>query len=261
MAPQKIKKMQTNTPDPGSIHLRRARRFAGVLSRHFLLLACVYLQTNSAAGEVIEAHRYTEITGENSQEIQWRLEMDGELTLTSTTANEVSVCRMDADLDTRSWQIARKDEDTSLTAERFDGEIHLSGHHAGTPIERRLKIDAAPWYQAGSISLRAFVQSAEAETHFWILRPGKFSAHKLIAVRQGKENLNINGVPISAHKIKVGLTGWKAPFWSAHYWFSAKNGVFLRYQGPSGPPGSPETVVELSGDRLSLNSNRALTGR
>jgi hypothetical protein len=260
MPPQALQKIQTKTPGPGSIHLRRARRFAGVLSRYSLLLACVYFHAHSAAGEVIEAHRYTEITGENHQEIQWRLEKDSEFTLTSTTANEVSVCSLDADLNTLSWQIARKDEDTTLTAERFDDEIHLSGHHAGAPIERRLKIDAAPWYQAGSISLRAFVQSAESEIRFWILRPGKFSAHKLIAVRQGKENLNINGVPISAHKIRVGLTGWKAPLWSAHYWFSAKNGVFLRYQGPSGPPGSPETVVELSTDRLSLNSNTPLTG-
>jgi hypothetical protein len=211
---------------------------------HLLALFCLCMQNNAAAGELIEAHRYIETTGDNRQEIHWRLEKDSEFTLTSTMVDEVSVCRIGTDFDTRLWRIARTDEATSLTAKRLKGEIHLSGRHGGTPIEARLKIDPAPWYQAGSFSLRAFAQSTQKETRFWILRPGKFTAHKLFAARQGKELLKIDGVSVSAHKIKVGLTGWKAPFWSAYYWFGARNGVFLRYQGPSGPPGSPDTVVE-----------------
>jgi hypothetical protein len=244
MAPKVLQELSTQPLIIGKMGSRRERHSLVSISRYLVVLACIYLQTTTAAGEVIEAHRYTETTGKNHQGIQWQLEKDNEFTLTSTMANEVSVCRLDINLDTRVWQVVRKDEDTTLMARRFDEEIHLSGHHAGTPIQRRLRIDAAPWYQAGSISLRAFAQSKKTEIGFWILRPGKFSAHKLIAVRQGKESLYFNGMPIPAYKIKVGLTGWKAPFWSAHYWFSVKDGVFLRYQGPSGPPGSPETVVE-----------------
>jgi hypothetical protein len=196
------------------------------------------------SGALSEAHRYTETTGQVRQRIQWRLERAQDYILTSTTADEVSVCRIDSSFNTHRWEIQRLDRDTHLTARRVAREIHVSGTLEGAAIERTFEIDDDPWYQAGSLSLRAFAQSNQEKIRFWILRPGKFTAHKLEATRMGVASLEVNGEPVNAHKIKVCLTGWKATFWSATYWFRAEDGVFLRYQGASGPPGSPETVVE-----------------
>jgi hypothetical protein len=196
------------------------------------------------AADLVEAHHYTETTQSVRQRIEWRLERQHDYILTSTTAEEVSVCRIAPSFDTHQWQVRRRDQDTRMTARREAHEIHLSGTLEGATIQRTLKIDDAPWYQAGSLSLRAFVQSDQERTRFWILRPGKFTAHKLQAIREGVDALEVDGRTVSAHKIKVCLTGWKAPFWSATYWFRAADGVFLRYEGASGPPGAPETVVE-----------------
>jgi hypothetical protein len=215
-----------------------------------LFWLCVFLlqlwAPIGAAADLVESHRYTETTEEIRQRIEWRLEKAQDYILTSTSTEEVSVCRIDPSFDTHQWQVRRLDQDTQMTAQRVDREIHVSGRLEGASIERTLKIDDDPWYQAGSISLRAFVQSTRDKTRFWILRPGKFTAHKLQATRRGIESLEVGGQAVSAHKIDVCLTGWKAPFWSATYWFRAEDGVFLRYQGASGPPGSPETIVELA---------------
>ncbi|MDJ0785130.1 MAG: hypothetical protein QNJ22_24400 [Desulfosarcinaceae bacterium] len=212
----------------------------------YLVITCLLLswQPSGAAPVLMETHRYTEITDDKRLEIGWRLEREKMHILTSTMADETSVCRIDDRFDTHQWQIQRWDQDTRLTAKRVAGEIHLTGTHKGLKVERTLKIDADPWYQAGSLSLRGFAQSRAAETRFWILRPGKYTAHKLIASRKGMDTLEIDGKPVHAHKIRVCLAGWKAPFWSATYWFREEDGLFLRYQGASGPPGSPETVVE-----------------
>mgnify|MGYP001817567909 CR=1 FL=1 len=220
------------------------KKWIGVLSGGLLALVLLAWQPAGATTDTIEMHRYTETTENHRQKIQWRLERSADYLLTSTMTDEISICTIDQSYNTRQWQIQRLDQDTHLTARREDQAIHVSGRLEGADIQRTLKIDNDPWYQAGSLSLRAFVQSAEAETHFWILRPGKFTAHKLQAVREGLETLEVDGRSVETHKIKVCLTGWKAPFWSATYWFRAEDGVFLRYQGASGPPGSPETVVE-----------------
>lgn len=193
---------------------------------------------------IVETHRYIETTADQRQVIEWRLEKKQNYILTSTMPNEISVCTLDQHFDTHLWQIQRTDTDTRVTARRGEEGIYLSGILDGAKIKRTLKIDTDPWYQAGSISLRAFARSTEAETRFWILRPGKFTLHKLQATRQGLEAVKVAGRTVKAHKIKVCLTGWKAPFWSATYWFRAQDGVFLRYQGASGPPGSKETIVE-----------------
>jgi hypothetical protein len=44
-------------------------------------------------------------------------------------------------------------------------------------------------------------------------------------------------------RIHLTLPGILAPFWKSDYWFALPEGVFFRFKGTSGPPGSPMIIV------------------
>jgi hypothetical protein len=112
-------------------------------------------------------------------------------------------------------------------------------------VNKTLEIDGTDWYQASSLSLRGLVASADREKEFWTIRSDTLTVHKLKAVKQGLETVEVNGAMKEAVRIELSLTGLLAPFWKSDYWFSVPEGIFLKFQGPGGPPGSPETTVTL----------------
>ena len=57
--------------------------------------------------------------------------------------------------------------------------------------------------------------------------------------------LTIAGKPIETIKIEMRLTGWRSYFWKSDYWFKADDGLFLRFEGQSGPSGENRITVEL----------------
>jgi hypothetical protein len=120
----------------------------------------------------------------------------------------------------------------------------LSGYQ---PREKKSSTGSDPWYQALSLSLRALRDAEKGSLEFWTLRPDNLEVHKLRAVRKGVEMLEVDGKQVAALKLGVSLTGLKAMFWHCSYWLRESDGVFLRYRGPSGPPGCPETEVRLVG--------------
>lgn len=108
-------------------------------------------------------------------------------------------------------------------------------------------IDDAPWYQATSWSLRALVLSSQMEVRFWTVRIDTLTVHKIKAVKKQQMILNLNGAKEEAEEVELRLEGLLALFWKSSYWFRRSDGVFLRFEGPSGPPGTPDVVVEYQG--------------
>jgi hypothetical protein len=107
-----------------------------------------------------------------------------------------------------------------------------------------LKSTNAPWYQATSLSLRELVASIDAERVFWTIRIDTLTAHKIRAIKKGIESgLKRMGVKKMLLRIRLTLPGMLAPFWKSDYWFALPEGIFFRFKGPSGPPGSPTTIV------------------
>ena len=100
--------------------------------------------------------------------------------------------------------------------------------------------DALPWYQATSLSLRDLVSSPERERRFWTIRLDTLTVHQLKATKKGVER---SGTDDPLLRIRLSLPGLLAPFWQSDYWFTLPEAVFFRFEGPSGPPGSPQTIV------------------
>lgn len=74
---------------------------------------------------------------------------------------------------------------------------------------------------------------------------------RIKAIKKPRGVLNLNGLNEEAVKVKLRLTGVRAPFWKSSYWFRQSDCVFLHYEGSSGPPGAPTMAVEFRGPSAS----------
>jgi hypothetical protein len=227
----------------------RPRRMLPRSFRIGLLLATLCLFSPPTAGAASsQTFRYLQRTGEQSQSFSLTLNPGPPLQLSADSPGERHLTVMGSDYSTRHWQLTQTTEGTEILARRQGDSLLLSGRLRGQPVERRLEIDAAPWYQALSISLRNLFDQRIEALEFWTLRPDTLEVHKVRAVRQAQETLDIDGRPVAAWRIEVRLTGLKALFWHSHYWLRKSDGAFLRYRGPSGPPGQPLTEVRWAGE-------------
>jgi hypothetical protein len=194
-----------------------------------------------------DSYRYREQTGKETREFLWTLEQGREVRLTAESSEDCHLTLMDSTLATRQWRLVNPGAATEITVRREKNVLLLNGQFEGKPVASVIEIDSDPWYQALSLSLRALRDAEKQSLEFWTLRPDNLEVHKLRAVRKGVEMLEIEGKLVAALRLEVSLTGLKAMFWRCSYWLRESDGVFLRYRGPSGPPGHPETDVRLVG--------------
>lgn len=220
-----------------------AKFFAGGL----LLTALLGLILNQVANASADSYRYRKQTGKETREFLWTLEQGREIRLTAESSEDCHLTLMDPTLTTRQWRLVNPGTATEITVRREKDVLLLNGRFEGQPVARAIEIDSDPWYQALSLSLRALRDAEKQSLEFWTLRPDNLEVHKLRAVRKGVEMLEVDGKQVAALKLEVSLTGLKAMFWRCNYWLRESDGVFLRYRGPSGPPGCPETEVRLVG--------------
>jgi hypothetical protein len=195
-----------------------------------------------------EVYHYKEVTGDSVTEVAWRLRKGATYVLTYTSPAEQHVTTTGHDYDTRRWQLTVENGQTNFLAERTGQTILVRGTFKGTPIDKRLEVDESPWYQATSLSLRQLVTSGDSERVFWTIRMDTLTAHKIKAIKKGIEFIESGGSRKELLRIRLTLPGLLAPFWKSDYWFALPEGIFFRFKGPSGPPGSPMTIVNRTED-------------
>ncbi|MBR9986627.1 MAG: hypothetical protein KFF68_12010 [Desulfosarcina sp.] len=204
------------------------------------VVACGALSASPLSDEV---YFYREKTGDSVKEVTWRLTKGATYILTYTSPVERHVTTTGTDYDTRRWQVTAENGKTLFSAERIGQSIVVRGMFKGEPVDKQLAIDESPWYQATSLSLRELVASGDSERIFWTIRMDTLTAHKIRAIKKGVESLDPDGSQKALLWIRLSLPGMLAPFWKSDYWFALPEGVFYRFKGPSGPPGSPTTLV------------------
>ena len=188
---------------------------------------------------------YQSITKGVAVTINEKIEINGAETIVTSSSIDQGTNRVrNRDNSALVWELVNDRTDTRLTAERVGDIIKLEGKFEGKTVDKTLKIDGKPWFQAWDLSLGSFVLSGKKSLEFWTVR-NDLKAFRMAAFRDKEETLEINGRNVEAVKVKVSLPGWMAKFWSASYWFRKSDGVFVKYQGANGPPGTPETVIEL----------------
>lgn len=149
------------------------------------------------------------------------------------------------DHSTVRWELRDPGAGTDLVVEREGNLLVAKGKFKGKEVAKEFKVDSLPWYQFVEVSLAAFVRSDEEKTEFWIIEPSNLKHYKMVALKQKTEYITINNQEAEAVRIKVTLPGMASLFWSTLYWYRKSDGVYLRFEGVRGGPGTPKTIVEL----------------
>ena len=230
------------------------------LLSYIMCLSCLVLlgpgRMRADASTMVEQRQYLRTTGDRAQLFDWRLEYGEGLRLNTRIASERDVTRMDTALATQSWSMYDPQARTDIRVARKEGQLLFSGVFKGKEIERAFAVDELPWYQALSLSLRPFAHGPVERMEFWSIRPDTLDVHRLQVRREGEETLKLHGESVASIKLKIQLTGMKSIFWSCYYWLRKSDGLFVRYEGPSGPPGWPLTTVELLGPQQLFELSR-----
>jgi hypothetical protein len=195
-------------------------------------------------GAVIHDYRYRESIGDEHRYYQWQMETGPPVIVVSEDDHRRFTNWCDPDGATVRWEV-RSDTGDRVVAERRDNAIYLTGRFRGKAIDRRMEIDALPWFQPLSFSLRTLTTGSANHREFWTIRSDTLDVLAMRAERKSTEILTIGAQSVEAIRIVVSPKGWRGALWNSRYWFRADDSVFLRYHGVHGPPGTPPTIVEL----------------
>lgn len=208
-----------------------------------MLLAAAALLLGWAAPASAGDVRYRETVGEDTVYFTWRSETAEDILVTVHREAARFVNRLTADGDTLAW--GYRSEGIEVQAERLDNQLRIWGRVDDTLLQERYPIDADPWYQPLSYSLRGFLQSDRQHVRFWTIRLDELEPVKLKAAKIGTETIETPAGRFEARKVEVRLDGWLSFAWHGIYWYRKSDGLFLKYRGVNGLPGTPPTVIEL----------------
>lgn len=191
---------------------------------------------------------YQENTGRQVAKFQWQhASLADREVITVHEENGVFVNHCDRTGRTLSWQF-RQGESTDIEAVRRGNELKITGTLEGRRIDSTHTLDERPWYQPLSFSLRSFIEAGVSETSFWTIRSDTLDVVTMQAKRQGSDEVEIAGQMVPALKVEIRRAGLFSSLWHGTFWFREADGLFVRYQGVHGPPGTSETVVQLQGE-------------
>lgn len=224
-------------------HIGRCPLFT-LLVLGFLLITVSPLSAEGVFQPQPSAREFVETTGGNRRTFFWSLQKtEGWLLTSKGEGREVHTTHLDKGLRTERWSLEQPADDTSVTAWRNGEFLHVQGTFKGRNYQATHAVGDIPWYQALSLSLRRHLADFSSHQDFWTLRPDNLDLHRL-EIAEIKPNSLQNGEDeVPAYRVEIRPTGWKSAFWKGDYWFHRESREFLRYQGASGPPGWPATII------------------
>lgn len=225
-----------------------------------VFLQFLIVNTNAVASDS-EAYKYITTVGDSSEEVRWCIEKSNTIQMLYSTKNEVSITHTDQALATIQWKKKNSTQKTAINVQRRGDEIHIKGTFNGSPIDTKVAIDETPWYQATTWSLRNFVLSKDTSKVFWTIRATSLKPYKVVATKLGEETLEGKSGENQAIKVELRIQGLLSHFWKSHYWFRKSDGVFLRFEGVTGLPGSPLAIVRYQGKMPPCSANVASHGK
>jgi len=229
-----------------------ALRLAGPFTVFALLLM---ITPPAAAAPSHPVYLYQETTGKAVKNFRWsRTLAAGEEVITVNEEDAVLVNRCDGAGQTHAWTY-REGDHTVIDATRNGNQLKISGIRQGNPIATTVTVDDHPWFQPLSFSLGAFLASARTKVSFWMIRSDTLEVVAMQAEKKEVEEITVTGRKVRAQKVVIRRQGILAALWQAAFWFREDDRIFVRYQGVHGPPGTDETVVQLSQEVLKTSAS------
>ena len=195
-----------------------------------------------------QSYLYQERNGVKVKEFLWnRSSSTQEELVTVNEEGATLVNHCDLSGQTLAWHF-KQGTLIDIHARREGNLLKLTGILRGERVERTEPLDDRPWYQTLSFSLRGFLSSGEGRRSFWMIRSDNLELVSIQAEKMGIEEVLVLGWKVQAQKVEIRKEGIFASLWHGDYWFRVGDNLFVRYQGVHGPPGTPETLVQLSGE-------------
>ncbi len=148
---------------------------------------------------------------------------------------------------TETWTHRNDKENTQFVAKRQeDNTIHIEGTFKGEKFQKTVSIDEDAWINKMDFGLSQFAMSEEKSMTFWTLKLVDLEPIHFRAEKVGAELLQVKQQKVEAIKIKVTLKNFiLSKLWSANLWYRSSDGLFLKYEGAKGRPGTPVTTIEI----------------
>lgn len=154
----------------------------------------------------------------------------------------------DARLDTVSWDYARADGSSAVSAVRVGSRIAIRGTKDGAAVAREKESGGLPWFQAPDYQLSALLRGGEGTTQsFWMILPTDFSFYRMKATVRGVERIVADGISYDARRITVAVDGLPEAVWRNEYWYDVRSGLYLEFKGRRGPPWTPQIRLQFLG--------------
>ena len=146
------------------------------------------------------------------------------------------------------WQHTDTELAHNFEVKRTGNNIAIHGTFKGNPINKTVEIDKDQWFNKVDHALSDWVRSDEDELDFWILKlSSDLDPLKIRAEKVGTETLKLDDGTFQAIKVKLTLCSFfMSNFWSSYYWYREDDGLFLKFTGAMGLPGTPTTTIELT---------------
>jgi hypothetical protein len=173
---------------------------------------------------------------------------DGYILRSEADTGDVHIVAANRALETLWWQFLSSERSISYQARREGDQIVVEGELDGETVQAEFPIPDAPWYQSVEKSLEPFVLSGRERIRFMVIQPYDVEPFVMVARARETETVEAGDETYEAVHVVVSPEGFASLFYRVHYWFRASDGLFVRYEGTRGPPGTPKTVVELQGE-------------
>ena len=153
----------------------------------------------------------------------------------------------DTQVGTEQWALRDDKSDHNFVAQRDGDLIRISGTFRGEPVDKEVDIDDDVWFNKLDHGLSTFAVSDQQEISFWVLKLlSDLDPIKMTAEKEGVEQIEVGGRSYEAVKVKLILDHFiLSKLWSARCWYRTSDGLFLRYEGANGRPGTPVTTIDL----------------
>lgn len=147
---------------------------------------------------------------------------------------------------TQDWKLVDHAEKHDFHARRQNNKIVITGTYQGKPLNKVVEVDDKPWINKLDHGLSSWVRSNDDHIVFWTLKLNSgLDAIQFEAEKLGTETVLTAAGEFETIKVKLNLHGFLVSnFWSAHCWYRKSDGLFVRYEGDSGP-GTHIRTIEL----------------
>jgi len=183
--------------------------------------------------------------GEISDSVEWRVMHKEDIILLESTLLGTSYSyECNPDFTIRTMDMKQNNSDHLLFSDS-GSEIFIRGKKDGDNINTKISKSKYPWYQNIGWAASNMLANGKDELTFSLIRPDNFSILNMQAKVMDEERIMYENGLHDVVKVKITLTGLLKHFWSGYYWYRKDDFKMVKYQGNSGPPGSPTLTMVL----------------